>query len=378
MKRAKKKRPAKAGLKSVLAEFDGKKDLLKLFRDKTVGLIEEFLQHAGIRYQSVQGRVKTKEKLESKYLDPTKTYKQLDDITDQVAIRAITYYEDDVDLVAEIVKREFQIDTKKSVDRRETEPDKFGYSALNYICKYLPVRTSRVEYEKFADVWCEIQVTSVLRHAWSEIQHSWYDLKDAIPRDIKRRFARMAALLEVAESEFVSLRDVQSNYQRSIAIRVEANVRDLPLSAASMRSFIDHEPLVTEIDESIALARGLTMARDLPEAVVRSRLRAARLAGMVTLQDVRDSLTKYASVLSEFAVRCNRELWPHLSDEDTVRRGTSIFGAAALTASIRGAKPATLFMIGLRVEIAWKIAKQVAIARAVAARLLRGRRTVQH
>ena len=154
----------------------------------------------------MQARVKNKTKLRKKYLDPEKEYKFLDDITDLAGLRIITYYEDDVDRVAQMVKKEFRIDWEKSIDKRNTEPDRFGYSALNYVCRHLPQRIRDVEYKQFADVCCEIQITSILRHAWAEIEHEWYDLKEAYPGNIKRRFYRTAALLELAESEFLEIR----------------------------------------------------------------------------------------------------------------------------------------------------------------------------
>ena len=178
------KQDAKAEVEAVLAEFDAREDMLAAFCARTKGLIEASLQDAGIRCQSVQFRVKTKKKLREKYLDPAKNYKRLDDITDLAGLRIITYYEDEIDQVAEVIKREFDVDLQNSVDKRQVEPDRFGYSALNYICRHLSKRTSDVEYKRFAGNCCEIQITSVLRHAWSEIEHEWYDLKEAYPENV--------------------------------------------------------------------------------------------------------------------------------------------------------------------------------------------------
>ena len=296
----------RAEIEQVLAQFDGKKEALAAFCEKTKILIEEILQDAKIRYQSVQVRVKAREKVRDKYLDQRRNYKKLDDITDQVAARVITYYEDEVDRVAEVIKREFEIDPENSVDKRETEADKFGYYALNYVCKYSKGRTSQVEYKKFTDVWCEIQITSILRHTWSELEHPWYDLKDAFPPAIKRRFARMAALLEIAESEFLNLRKVQSDYQKSVNVRVEANVPDLPVDAVSLRSFIEHEPLVAELDKSLAIILGKTISKTISDSMVEFRIKSVITPGMTKLQDVRSALEKYGRALPKYLARCKK------------------------------------------------------------------------
>jgi len=223
---------------------------------KTKSLIEASLEDASIPYQSVQVRVKSKKKLAEKYMDPRKDYRRLQDITDLAGLRVITYYEDDVDRAAKVIEREFMVDQKNSVDKRDTEPDRFGYNALNYVCTHLPKRVSDVEYKKFAGVRCEIQITSILRHAWSEMEHEWYDLKDAYPAKVKRRFYRIAALLELAESEFLDIRNSRTQYERSVAVRVEANVLDLPIDAVSLRSFIEQENIVGQIDGSLAHVMG--------------------------------------------------------------------------------------------------------------------------
>src|ERR1700693_3654848 len=165
----------KATVESVLADFDSAEDTLAAFCARTKVLIDASLQDANIRYHSVQSRVKSRQKLREKYSDPEKDYKRLEDITDLAGLRIITYYEDDIDRVADVIKREFELDQENSVDKRETEPDRFAYSAVNYVCKHLKKRATDVEYKKFADIRCEIQITSILRHAWSEIEHEWYD-----------------------------------------------------------------------------------------------------------------------------------------------------------------------------------------------------------
>ena len=357
----------KAGVDVVLAEFDSRRDVHAAFCEKTQNLVEEFLRDANIRYQSVQARVKTRDKLREKYADPKKNYKQLDDITDQVAIRVITYYEDEVDRVAEIIKREFEVDPR-SVDKRETEPEKFGYYALNYICKYSTARACQVEYKKFASVYCEIQITSILRHAWSEIEHPWYDLKDAFPDNIKRRFARMAALLEIAESEFLSLRQLQSDYMQSVAVQVETGVPDITIDAVSMRSFIEQESLVRELDKSLGLAIGVGFAATLPDRVVESRADAAKAAGMTKLQQVRDYLEKYRAEIPDFARRCTQEVWPPNPPGLQATRGVCIYTLSQLLVSIQGTAELVKFLQRFKFNINFDIARQVAIARELAAK----------
>jgi putative GTP pyrophosphokinase len=294
---------------AVLLEFEGRRDQLAQFCGKTRGLIEECLRDAGIRCQSVQSRVKDKEKLRIKYLDPSKGYKGLDDITDLAALRVITYYEDEVDSVAQLIRQQFNIDLARSVDKREIEPDRFGYHAVNLVGTHLPHRLKDVEYKKFSGIYCEIQITSVLQHAWSEIEHEWYDLKESFPDSIKRRFSRLAALIEIADAEFLEIRKVRIDYQRSVAVQVEAEIPGLLVDPVSVRAFIDQEPLVRQLDERIGALLRLELRDSVLEKGIELRAMAANLAGLHTLHILRRAIKQYEVGILEYVDRCLGRVW---------------------------------------------------------------------
>jgi putative GTP pyrophosphokinase len=358
-------------VEQILTEFDGKKDSLQTCCERTKDLIAEFLQDGKIRYQSLQCRVKSRDKLKGKYLDTRKNYKQLDDITDLIALRIVTYYEDEVDRVAEVVKREFDVDPQRSVDKRETEPDKFGYYALNFVCKYPKRRTCQTEYKKFDGVWFEVQITSILRHAWSEIEHPWYDLKEAFPAHIKRRFARMAALLEIAESEFLALKNLQSDYKRAVAVQVEAQVPDIPVDSVSLRTFIETDSNLEKLDRALASKMRFELTNELADVVVESLSRAANAAGIKSLQQLRDSLRGYADAIPEYALRGDREAWPDRPPNLVVTRGTSIFYLLQMLANLQGIEATIEYLSAAGLTPVWKVESQVATAKQVVEEIIR-------
>jgi putative GTP pyrophosphokinase len=361
-------KPRKSDVEAVLTEFDAKEDLLGALCVRTKSLIEASLQDAGIQFQSLQFRVKSRKKLKEKFLDPKKDYRKLDDITDLAGLRIITYYEDDIDRAAAIVKREFDVDEKNSIDRRQIEPDRFGYSALNFVCRHRKERTLDVEYKKFASVCCEIQVTSILSHAWSEIEHEWYDLRDAYPVSIKRRFSRLSALLELAESEFRDIRKSRTQYERSIAVQVEANVPDLAVDAVSMRSFIEQDSLLAEVDRSVAKLLGFRLSEQLPDSAVDRRSKAVKLSGMSRLQEIRNSLEKYQAAIPEYAFRCNKEIWHEFTAERQVSRGVSLHHLAGMIVALRGVAALVEFLKAGNFTVDFDIEHQVAIAKETAAK----------
>jgi ppGpp synthetase/RelA/SpoT-type nucleotidyltranferase len=310
--------------------------------------------------------VKSSQKLQEKYLDPKKDYRKLGEITDQAGLRIITYYEDEVDRVAKVIQKEFEIDFDNSVDKREMEPDRFGYRAINYVCTHSSKRTAHVEYRKFSGIVCEIQITSILSHAWSEIEHEWYDLKETYPKEIKRRFSRLIALLELAEVEFVDIRKFREQFEKSVAVRVEANVLDLPVNAISLRTFIEKEPLVIQMDRLVAAAAGLKYEDRIEDSSIEHKADPVNLAGMHKLEALRASLIKHGPAISEFVRRCTKEIWPPVYRE-TLTRGVSIFQLATLLLSASGKLPLT--KLYRREDLEWDVERQIAVARETLAKL---------
>lgn len=109
----------------------------RLYEDCTTRLrelLERVLDGAGLtdRLHTVTCRPKEPEKLREKLLKGEGRYSSLDDVTDLVGIRVITYFADDVNAIAQVIENEFEIDSQNSTDRREAlEADRFGYLSLH-------------------------------------------------------------------------------------------------------------------------------------------------------------------------------------------------------------------------------------------------------
>jgi putative GTP pyrophosphokinase len=359
-------RPPRAEVEELIADFERLEPTLAALCARTKALIEACLQDAGIRYQSIQARVKTKRKLREKYLNPEKDYRRLSDITDLAGLRVITYYDDEVDRVAGVIEKEFRINTKESVDKRDIDPDRFGYRAINFVCGHSEKRTTDVEYKRFAGVLCEIQITSILGHAWSEIEHEWYDMRDAYPRDVKRRFSRIAALFELAGQEFVDIRDSRAKYERAVALQVQAKVPDVPVDVVSLRTFIEQDEIVAQVDASVAEALGMMLDDSLTDSVIDHRSRALAFAGLTKLQDVRVALGRFRSALPVYAPRCRQEVWPDSPSSSHAAGGICLYQLGSLLSAGRGYESAVgFFRSVLRTEPSWDLRRQVVIAREV-------------
>ena len=139
--------------------------------------LESELRKRGIKaivsYRA-KGIDRLKDKLEQR--NNEKQYKSVqaifDDIVDLAGVRVALYFPSERDLVGEIVKDLFNIKKKKNFPESSHKPKytkRFsGYWATHY---RVEIDKSDKENKRYHNAVFEIQVASVLMHAWSEVEH---------------------------------------------------------------------------------------------------------------------------------------------------------------------------------------------------------------
>ena len=191
------------------------------------------LNEKGIYVTAIEQRVKSEQSLAGKLELKGAKYKTIEDVTDLVGVRVITFYTDEVDKVAAIAKRVFDIDWQDSVDKRKHQLDHFGYNSLHYICRL-----------KKGSLRFELQMRTALQHVWSTIEHdTGYKGGVKMPSEYKRQFSRLAGMLELIDDEFSRLRTAITDYRRQIQSLVKSgHLDDVPLSSDSFHSYLDLHP----------------------------------------------------------------------------------------------------------------------------------------
>ncbi|MCD6251281.1 MAG: (p)ppGpp synthetase [Psychrobacter sp.] len=214
-------------------------------------LINSLLKQKGIKVHQIQTRVKDRDSLEKKILAKQK-YKSLDDITDIVGVRIITYFDDEVDQIATLIEEEFVIDQDNSVDKRKIDSDKFGYRSLHYVANLKKDRTNLPEYSSYKEQKFEFQIRTILQHSWAEIEHDLgYKGEFEIPSTAKRTFYRVAALLEQADIEFVKLKSTIADYENSLSQSIKNNPSQIEINKASLTSFMSKNDNVINFENDV-------------------------------------------------------------------------------------------------------------------------------
>lgn len=314
----------------ILAQYEANYGLFNDFSRYCENLIRELVSGAGHRVHSVNARVKKREQLEEKLRRAGKEYEELSAVTDVVGIRIITYFEDEVDRIGSLIEREFSVDAQQSIDKRKVlDPDRFGYLSLHYICSLSEPRVGLAENRRYKDLVCEIQIRSVLQHAWAEIEHDLgYKAGSTVPAPIRRRFSRLAGLLELADQEFKSIREELAQYSQKVEEEIE--VTDFEIDDLSLAAFIEADEATRHLENTMAQSLGRSIGGTRDTTKLATEL---RYAGITTINQLREALTSYKEIIiDQYKARFSHAV----GSKTDIQKGASLFQLFQMLIAAKG------------------------------------------
>jgi len=203
-------------------------------------LLTTLLQQAEIPVHSIQYRIKEQESFINKCQNSRYTA-PLNEITDVCGLRIITYTNKDVDDICKIIEKHFFIDWNHSVNKAELlHENEVGYLSVHYIAKLNQARAKLEEYMPFCNIRFEIQVRTLLQHAWAEIEHDRsYKFSGELPQDIKRRFFLVAGALELLDREFNILAREIEQYAVEVHSKTKSGEFDFDINSTSLFEYLN-------------------------------------------------------------------------------------------------------------------------------------------
>ena len=227
--------------------------------EKVMGLYEDFaksiesvlsscIEAEGVMAYSITSRAKDPEFFERKAAQPSpanplvaKYDNPMEQILDKAGVRIITYFLSTVDKVSEIILD--QLEVLETETKTSSEPDRFGYQSVHYLVKYSKARDTLPEYRRFAGLVAEIQVRTILQHAWAEIEHDiQYKAVATLPHRVRRRFGALAGLIEIADREFQAIEDENQAIRRETRRKVDLGQLDqVEITGDSLRAYLDRK-----------------------------------------------------------------------------------------------------------------------------------------
>jgi ppGpp synthetase/RelA/SpoT-type nucleotidyltranferase len=298
---------------TILSEYDDNTALYSKLSEEIERLLKITLLE-NIKLHSITSRVKTKQSLENKInkkeINEPNKYKSLKEITDILGVRIITYLLTDIDEIVEIIEKEFEVDKNNSSDKRELlAPDRFGYLSRHYVVSLSKERIKLPEYKNYDEIKFEIQIRSLLQHTWAEIEHDiGYKSQNSVPEQIKRRFARLAGLLELVDEEFTGINNEVIKYRNELKdnIKEEKELSQVLIDVESIQAFLANEKLIEEISKTIAEKKNMQLIEisQFPEEreLYVDLVDILKVAGFNNLEDIKTALKTYKKQIVDFGV----------------------------------------------------------------------------
>ena len=268
----------------ILDEYRDRLPILDKMREVVLGILQRTLKENNMVVTAIEGRVKTEKSLAGKLELKGNKYHTIDDITDIVGVRIITFFSDEVDQIAALVERMFEIDWNNSVDKRKMlEIDRFGYMSLHYICRIPKTLYEDPQQPLLNEIRFELQMRTALQHVWANMQHdTGYKSEVEIPLEHQRSLNRLAGILELADEQFSHIRKEINDYRRNVqSLVASGNFDEVPLNGDTFRSYCELHPF-QRLAEKIATINQAELYDDSPMPYYKVLLRLE----MKTIGDV--------------------------------------------------------------------------------------------
>lgn len=313
--------------KTLKAQYEEIIHGLDQYGSNVSAIISELLLDSGIQTHSVTHRVKDFKSASRKYSLRPGRYKDLSDLTDVLGVRIITFFPYDVDKAAKVLEKELSVDRDNTVDKRKLlDPDKFGYLSFHYVVQLSNSRSKLVEYKRFSELRFEIQIRSILQHAWAEIEHDLgYKAEGTAPSEIKRSFSRLAGLLELADEEFERIREKLNVYDTHVNEVIDSAPQTLMLDQSTVAAALRKEDILLNLDQAIARADNSKLNENFSIDYVSSETRQLKTLGVKDIESLLKIAQAYMPYVEKFA-----EYWLKNDDSEhdpnaSFSRGIGLF-----------------------------------------------------
>lgn len=204
------------------------------------GVLENLLQTNKIEYLAITSRVKDLTSALNKIARKNYTNPQ-QQITDLSGIRIVVFFESDIDRVSAIIEDAFDVDELNSSNKDTSLAiNQIGYRSVHYVCELGALRTSLPENSGLNGLKFELQIRTVLQHAWAELAHDRnYKFSGKLPKAAERKLFLYAGMLEIADRGLDELAKELDSYSTSVEHEVSVGELDIIIDSLNLVKFME-------------------------------------------------------------------------------------------------------------------------------------------
>jgi ppGpp synthetase/RelA/SpoT-type nucleotidyltranferase len=265
---------------SFVEEYESEQNTYQAFAVTVKAILEILLQNNGLKYQ-ITARAKSPESLHKKLSEGNlPPLNSVIDVQDLAACRVLFYLETDIERFARYLYDEFE------VLRRDDRYSRTDYNAVHLVVKLRDNRTALSEYAQFSGMICEIQLTTILYHAWSEMAHdiiykppsdlpqfdihAYDSLRNRFKAVMEDHIKQASYEFEFIYKEFEKIKEGRRIFDLDFLTRVERSnsineiYENLQLLAQYVKEFGDKTPKELKIIDLITkvLTKSSTLKRE--------------------------------------------------------------------------------------------------------------------
>lgn len=236
--------------RAAVEEYREVRPLYESFAGVLHRILDDAFRLDEMQAASVEHRAKALDSFGEKAATPDETDPEkpkypepLKQITDLAGVRVVTFFPKTVPVVGAIIEREFDVVERSDKSAELIEEERFGYQSVHFVVRLPSKRTQLPEYARLKGLIAEIQVRTILQHAWAEIEHDiQYKAVATIPAEVKRRFMAIAGLLEIADREFQAIQDADKDLRvqarQSVA---QGQLDSVGITPDALKAYLDRK-----------------------------------------------------------------------------------------------------------------------------------------
>jgi hypothetical protein len=148
--------------------------------------------------------------------------------------------------------------------------------------------------DKFKDIVFEVQIRTVVQHAWATIDHKIrYKTAEEIPRNVQREIFQLSALFELADNQFLSIKKKLAAKAREELGKYKNGDLSVKINALTLEHFFEtHQPAIQRlVDRAGEIGFKETTIQHDPNSI-RYLLMLFQRLGIVTMGELEDLFVK--------------------------------------------------------------------------------------